>query len=323
MKQAVILINALSPIPTPDEEDVLVQAESVEEALFELGYETKRIFMNLNLEKAAADLRTAKPDLVFNLFESVENTGKFISLAPVLLEHLHIPFTGSDSEQIYITSHKVLTKKFLHEVGLPTAVWTDNPKELNKEMTYIAKPVWEDASVGITNDCIMKGEPETVEKFLRKNNKMQYFFEEYLEGREFNISVLGGNNGPEVLPAAEMLFNNYPPEKPKIMGYEAKWDEDSFEYHNTIRRFGIEQENPELARQLKQICIDCWNLMKLKGYVRVDIRIDAHGNPKILEINANPCISPDAGFYAASEKAGYNYKQMIERILEDVWKLQN
>jgi D-alanine-D-alanine ligase len=321
MKRVVILINALSPVPTPDEEDVLVQAESVEEALYELGYESQRIFVSLNLEKAAKELRAAQPDFVFNLFESVENTGKFIYFAPVLLEHLKIPYSGSDSERIYITSNKVLTKKFLSEAGLPTAQWTDNPKELKKEITYIAKPVWEDASVGITNECIMKGEPEIVEAFLKKFNNRPYFFEEYIDGREFNISVLGGNKGPEVLPAAEMMFNNYPPEKPKIMGYEAKWDEDTFEYHNTMRRFGVEEEEPELAAKLRQICIDCWNLMKLKGYVRVDIRVDAAGNPKILEINANPCISPDAGFFVASERAGYSYKQMIERILEDVGKM--
>ncbi|MEE4259080.1 MAG: ATP-grasp domain-containing protein, partial [Bacteroidales bacterium] len=185
---------------------------------------------------------------------------------------------------------------------------------------YIAKPVWEDASVGISDASVLKGDKKSVQQFIEEHNDMPYFFEEFIEGREFNISVLGGKDGPEVLPMAEIVFEHYPDGKPKIVGYEAKWDEDSFAYHHTVRSFGVEKTDPVLAGKLRQICIDSWMLFRIKGYTRVDFRVDQSGNPWVLEINANPCLSPDAGFYAASQQAGYSFNQVVERICEEVWK---
>ena len=155
--------------------------------------------------------------------------------------------------------------------------------------------------------------------FLEKHADKPYFFEEYIGGREFNISILGGLSGPEVLPIPEIIFENYPAGKPKIIGYSAKWDESSFEYHNTNRVFGLEKTEPKLAVSLKQICLKSWNLFGLKGYVRVDLRVDENGKPWILEINSNPCLSADAGFYAASLEAGYEFTLVIKRIIEDIW----
>lgn len=321
IKKVVLLVNALSANPDMDELDVLDQACVVEEALEQLGYQSKRLFMGLNLEETADRLREIKPSFVFNLVESLDKNGKLIHLAPALLEHLQIPFTGCRSESMFITSNKILTKKMLSAAGLPTPALIDDFKseKIDSTLQYIAKPVWEDASVGISDENILPGDPEKIRAFLDNHTKIPYFFEEYIGGREYNISVLGGESGPEVLPIPEIVFDNFPAGKPKIIGYRAKWDEASFEYHNTNRIFGLENTEPLLAENLKQICLDCWNLFGLKGYARVDFRVDEQGKPWILEINANPCLSEDAGFYAAAQEAGYEFPIVIKRLIEDVW----
>ncbi|MBN2236003.1 MAG: ATP-grasp domain-containing protein [Bacteroidales bacterium] len=320
MEKAIILINDLSVDATLDELDVLDQASTVEFALEELGYQTERLFVDLDLAKAADNLHEANPAFVFNLVESLEKDAKLIHLATSLLEHLKIPFTGCRAESMFLTSNKILTKKMLLAAGI-AAPKQINPlgNEANPAMQYIAKPIWEDASVGISDENILLGDPSIIDSFLKKHPDRSYFFEEFISGREFNISVLGGSSGPEVLPIPEIVFENYPKDKPQIIGYKAKWDEASFEYHHTNRAFGIEQKEPELAEKLKQICLETWNLFGLKGYARIDLRVDSNGKPWILEINANPCLSEDAGFYAAMQEAGYTFPQVVKQILEDAW----
>lgn len=321
MKKVVILINAISAMPTADELDVLTQADAIETELKSLGYHTERLFIGLNMQLVSEQLKKINPAFVFNLVESLDGSGRMIYFAPALLEHLHIPFTGSSSEAFFVTSNKMLAKSLMLKKNLPTPEWIEGDffNRLKPSALYIAKPVWEDASVGISDASILKGDKKTIQQFIEKHSNMPYFFEEFIEGREFNISVLGGKKGPEVLPMAEIVFEQYPEGKPKIVGYEAKWDENSFEYHHTVRRFGVEKSDPELAKKMKQICIDSWKYFGMKGYTRVDFRVDQSGNPWILEINANPCLSPDAGFYAASQQAGYSFKHIVERICEDAW----
>ena len=143
------------------------------------------------------------------------------------------------------------------------------------------------------------------------------FAEQFVEGREFNLSVLAGPAGPEVLPPAEIDFSAFPPGKPRIVGHRAKWQADSFEYHHTPRRFVFEPTDVPLLDHLRRLARQCWSLFGLRGCVRVDFRVDAAGNPWILEINANPCLSPDAGFAAALEQASIPLDTAIRRILED------
>ena len=137
-----------------------------------------------------------------------------------------------------------------------------------------------------------------------------WFAERYVEGREFNIAVLDGR----VLPMAEMRFEQWPAGKPRIVGYDAKWEEDSPGWNGTVRVFGVEEHEPGLAEALRTACEQVWKLFGLSGFARVDFRVDEEGAPLILEINTNPCISPDAGFAAAAAEAGISYEDLIEAI---------
>ena len=317
MLKAVILINKLSENPSDDEKDVLDQANEVEIGLGSLGYSTKRLFMGLDLEETKDSLLKINPDLVFNLVEGLDGKANLIHLAPALLESLHMPYTGCRLESMFITSNKILTKKILdfNKIRTPRYYSSSDQFKLNPGKTYIAKPLWEDASVGITDKSVFKGHNTKVLKDSREKWGKAFFIEEFIEGREFNVSVLGGEKGPQVMPLAEILFRDFPEDKPKIVGYTAKWDKDTFEYINTIRTFDYDSSDNKLRKEISKMSLQCWNAFGIKGYARVDYRVDQDNVPYVLEVNANPCISKDAGFFAACSHAGLSFVEVIKQII--------
>ena len=323
MKKAVILHNAVKPGDTKDELDVLDQVEVVKKALTELDYTVYQIGADLNLQAMKDILKTIHPEFVFNLVEMMNGKGEFHYIIPSFLSSMEIPYSGSAHEAMIVTSSKVLAKTIMKLTGIPTADWfnLENVHLINPQKKYIIKPVWEDASVGIDDHTVFNGSDPELKNVCKKLQSENFFIEEFIKGREFNISIIGGPNGPQVLPPAEILFIDYPEDKPTIVGYNAKWNEDTFEYHHTQRSFNVTEKDKALMEQLKKICLQCWQTFKLKGYVRVDFRMDANGEPYVLEINANPCISPDSGFYAATQQANLDFTKAIEYIIFDALKV--
>ena len=122
------------------------------------------------------------------------------------------------------------------------------------------------------------------------------------------------------MPPAEIVFVNYDENRPRIIDFKAKWEIESFEYINTVREFPGNKLNLRLAENLKNAALSCWHLFGLKGYVRVDVRTDSEDNVYVIEINGNPCISPDGGFVAATKEAGYPFTEVLKRIIADLNK---
>ncbi len=322
IKKIAIVYNEVQQNAGPDELDILDQVKLAEDSLHELGYKTCKITVNLDLTQLKKSLLEEKPDLIFNLVESINNNGELLYFAPALYNNLRIPYTGVNTEGLFITTNKPLSKIWMRKSNIPTADWFElyESEKLDKNKTYLVKPKLEDGSLGFDDDLVFKGSDVNKFEKIKNLSPFHFFIEEYIEGREFNISMLGGNKGPEVLPIPEMNFHNYPEGKPKIMGFRAKWEENSFEYDNTSRSFIDENKEIELVTKLKSICFNCWNSFNLSGFIRVDFRIDKQGNPFVLEINANPCITPGSGFYSACEKANYSFSYAIERLIEDSLK---
>src|SRR5690606_31385231 len=160
------------------------------------------------------------------------------------------------------------------------------------------KSVWEHASVGLDDASVVADSGAAAALIERKRAELggEWFAERFVPGRELNLALLATPAGVRALPVAEIEFDAFPADKPRIVGYAAKWDADSFEYRATPRRFDIE---PELAARAIDLALACWARFGLEGYARVDFRVGTDGAPTILEINANPCLSPDAGFAAA------------------------
>lgn len=300
-----------------DELDALVQLREISAALRELGCQTSSLAIDLDFAAALRELKGRSPDCVFNLVESLGGSGQLIHLLPALLSSAGIAFTGSGADAIYMSSQKLLAKRWMALHGIPTPRWhTAEETVEDDDQAWIVKSVWEHASLGLDHNSVVRG-PAAMKKRLADCKAQfggEWFAERYIDGREFNISMLEDNGEVRVLPIAEISFDGFPAGKPKIVGYDAKWNEDSVEYHTTARTF------PDLAQSRLERLLDvvrqCWRIFRLRGYARVDIRMDDRGVPWVLEINANPCLSKDAGFVAAAERAGLSYEHVIQQILD-------
>lgn len=328
-----VVHNRVKDNSLPDEQDVLKQADAVFSALVTLGHETICLPCDLNLENLKTRIEEFQPHIIFNLAESLDRHGRLIHVVPGLLDALKIPYTGAPADTQYQTSHKIMAKERMRAAGLPTPDWINPfPHDLlylgeysqepgnQVEKQWIIKSLWEHASLGIDEDNIIFSKPENIPGLLKIRSYAlagACFAEIYIEGREFNLSLLGNGKGVKVLPPAEILFKGYDHNMPKIVGYKAKWMEDTYEYHNTPRSFDFLPEDKPLLKNLEELAMCCWKVFGLRGYARVDFRVDIYNNPYILEINANPCISPDAGFAAALDRAGISYKNAVEHILKD------
>jgi D-alanine-D-alanine ligase len=339
----VILHNDVSADRSPSDLDVLKQRDVVIGALHRLGHEAEALSCTLDLSRTKSQLDTHQPDVVFNLVESLVGTDRLMAAGPMLLDALRIPYTGVPTQAMLTTGGKLTTKRRLRAASLPTAPWfttdraawqglpwpdphestTDSGAATARLAPLIIKAIWEHASFHMDDQAIVSPESDAqlVELLQVRETTTghPHFAEPYVEGREFNLSVLASESGPQVLPPAEIDFAAYPPDKPRIVGYQAKWDEASFEYHHTPRRFEFPPSDSGLVTELSRLAVACWHHFGLRGYARVDFRVDGHGRPWILEVNPNPCLSLDAGFAAAIERAGMSYDEAIGRIVQDAW----
>lgn len=327
----VVLYNRVSLNGTAGDLDVLKQVVAVEESLARLGHTSKRIACDMNLSDVRQSLKAARADVVFNLVESLGGTDQLMPLATVLLESMGLPFTGASTLAMLWTTQKLDAKKQLAMFGLPTPAWMVDrhsgwcglaDDNANPESAII-KAVAEHSSLGITDESVVRCSDFSIAGLAHRiaDKADQYstphFAEAYIDGREFNLSVLANDFGPEVLPPAEIEFMDFPTGKPRIVGHDAKWNEATSEYMNTPRRFTFPNCDQPLIDELESLARRCWESFGLKGYARVDFRVDADGQPWILEVNANPCLSPDAGFAAAVTEAGLTFDDVIKRILVD------
>lgn len=323
--KAVVLHSEIQEEAGRDEKDVLVQADVVSSALADLGYEPVSIPFSLNVAKTAQLLKNIRPAFVFNLVETVEGQGSLIHIAPSILDFLRLPYTGAGTEATFLTSNKVLAKKCLIAANIDTPPFClphEDSEGMFAEGAYIIKSVWEHASTWLDeNSIISAGDMQGIcQAILTQQKKIGVpcFAEAFVEGREFNLSLLTGDEGPEVLPPAEIRFDDFPPGKHRVVDYCSKWVEDSFEYHHTPRCFDFSKEDVPLLKNLTRIALQCWLVFGLRGYARVDFRVDKSGQPWVLEINTNPSLSPDGGFYAAVEQSGLTFVQAIEWIIKDM-----
>jgi len=327
MKKIVVLHSDVAPDAPADELDCLRQAQAVSDALTALGHEPVLMPFVLDLAENMDKLRQISPYAVFNLVETVAGKGSLVYLAPALLDLLNLPYTGCRTDAMYLTSNKPLAKKMLRDAGIATPAWLCENGHLCGEApadTFIVKACWEEASAGLDETCVVKsprpGDLARIIQTKKNETGVPWFAEEYIEGREFNIGLLAGQDGVIALPAAEIIFLDYPEKKLKILDYRSKWIEDSFEYEHTSRTFDFDRHDAPLIDRLREIALACRRLFDLRGAARVDFRINENGEPLVLEVNANPCLSPDAGFAAALKRAEIPYHRAIDAMIHDALK---
>jgi D-alanine-D-alanine ligase len=299
----------------PDEIDTLLAAKAVAASLKRLGFKTDIVRLGLDL-RPLSRLAAKEPYAVFNLVEALTADVRMASVVPAVLERYGLTYTGASFDALAATVSKLRVKHLLREADLPTPAWSERGDGLDADVPVLIKSVDEHASVGIDAMSVVPGRAATGE-ILRREAQFggRFFAERYVCGREFNISLLEGPSGPIVLPMPEIVFEGFEASRPLIVDYEAKWIEDSHPYNNTPRLFGVETREPVLARRLAEVCRAVWRVMGLGGYARVDLRVGEDGEPQVIDINTNPCITPDAGFAAAGLEAGIGYDGLVARIV--------
>jgi D-alanine-D-alanine ligase len=277
-------------------------------------------------------LRPAPGMAVFNLMEAPAGRPEALLGAAAVLELLGVPFTGSPSGVLWVTTDKLATRAVLAAEGLPVApggrLDPDRPGDLLARTPgpWILKPACEDASLGLEGDPLRA----TPEEAIARARELAARFpgqavvaETFLPGRELNVSLLAGrgdrgeDGGVEVLPVAEIVYEGFPDGMSRVLGYDAKWHEASFAYTHTVRHFHEDSADAPLLARAGELARAAWRIFGLRGYARVDLRLDADGEPRILEVNANPCLAADGGFMAAAAKAGLSAADVVERILGD------
>jgi D-alanine-D-alanine ligase len=302
----------------PDEQDTLVTAAAVVSVLSALGHDVERSAFVPDPAQLNSTIRGFGTEVVFNLVESVFGQGDLAGIAAAMLSRVGITFTGASSAALACAADKCFAKGVLRSAGLPTPDWCEPPswRGLSEDAIYVVKSTDEDASLGLDDGAVVRGGAvRSRAAACAERHGGRWFAEAYCPGREFNVSVLSRGDALRVLPIAEMQFEGWADDRPRIVGYAAKWHGDSPDCIGTPRAFGIERELPGLANTLAELVCSAWRVMDLRGYARVDFRLDACGAPMILELNPNPGLEPHAGFAAAAAEAEISYPDLIEQIV--------
>jgi D-alanine-D-alanine ligase len=302
---------------------VVEEREQVEKALQHKGYRTSLFNIDGDIKRLIKFIEEQRPDLIFNLCESLKGQAIHEMHVAGIYELMNAPYTGAATLALGTCLNKVRTKEIMGAHGIPTArhAMYRNGTEVNLDdlrlrFPIIVKPSREDASIGIENGSVVR----TIEALrlridhIAKTYNQPALAEEYIEGRELNIAIIGNGN-PTLLPISEIDFSKLPPDYPKIVTYNAKWLEGSPEYNGTVGTCPAKLP-VEVEQQVREVARKAYQLMEIRDYARVDIRLDASNNPFVLEVNPNPDISQDAGFARSARTAGMTFEDMIAKIVE-------
>lgn len=302
---------------------VIEQKEDIQGALDSLGYETSIFNMSDDLDRFLAYLKAMQPDIIFNMVECLGDDAIHEMHVAGIYELLGFTYTGAGPFTLGTCLNKPRAKEILSYNGIPTAKFfvCDDLKKLIADDIDLAYPLFvkpsnEDASVGIDNKSVVNTFQELKDRvghILRKFNEPA-IVEEYIDGRELNVGIIG-NKKPIVLPISEIDFSGLPDDYPKIVTYDAKWMEGTIEYTGTQGKCPA-QLNPSVEEKVREMALRAYQLMGCRDYARVDIRLTKNNKPYVLEVNPNPDLSDDAGFYRSARTHGLTYAETIGKIVE-------
>jgi len=298
------------------EEDV----QDVYEALKEIGHNP--VFLRLDgTTQSLVDLATAEADLIFNLVESFGGDDTHDSRVAGYLELMGRKFTGAGSHGLYLAQDKALAKKIFAFHGIHTPYFatvyrgrTEHAHDI--QFPVIVKPQREDGSIGIHFGAVCGTIKELMERidYIHAEFDSPALIEEYIEGRELYVAVLG-NEKAEALPVVELDLSKLPKGTPKIAGSEVKWEEDTEAYKQTWP-FIPEDLGEDLVKRISDTAVQAFQALQLRDYGRIDFRLASDGTLHVLEVNPNPYLLPSAEFTMAAKKSGRSYKELIGEIVD-------
>ncbi|MDD5590833.1 MAG: ATP-grasp domain-containing protein [Dehalococcoidales bacterium] len=296
---------------------VLESVEAVSRALLEIGYDTINIPLASPIESARKKLKPLKVDLVFNLFEGFCGQPETEAMVPDFLTGLGIAYTGCPASALKVALDKAKSKQVMRAAGIKTPdfqlLTSETLSRFNLSYPCIVKPRSEDASHGLSPASVVSD----LRSLAGQVSKVCQFYggealvEEFIDGREFNVTVLGNGDGV-VLPVSEIVYS-LPPDMPRILTFAAKWEPES-RYFKETKNTCPAQIPPATQHHITETVRRAFLLMCSRGYARVDMRLDRKGELNVIEVNPNPDISPGSGAVIQAEAAGMNYTRFIDKI---------
>jgi D-alanine-D-alanine ligase len=299
----------------PTERDII-------RCLQRLSHEVETLAVFENVAAIVEKIKTFQPDVVFNLIESFHQDRSYEPNIPALLELLKVPYTGASPEALVLCKDKALAKKVLsyHHMRMARFVVSHRKRPLKRLRRFVfpafVKPASQESSDGISQASFARNEEETLERarFVHEKLACDALIEEYIEGRELYASVLGGRR-LTVFPPREIFFEQVPEDAPKFATFKAKWDE-AYRKKWGIRN-GPAGPLPEgVERRLAMMARKVYQVLKIRGLGRLDVRLAPNGDLVFMEANPNPSLAHDEDFAQAALAAGVTYDQLIQTILE-------
>ena len=292
-------------------------------ALMANGHETRFVGVYDDLSSELDSLHDFKPDLVFNCAETFAQVDQLDYLLPAVLEAEGYTYTGSPPFALMLTRNKGMTKKVLahHDVQVPafrtyrkTDKVTDDP---GMPFPLFVKPLRLDASQGIALSSVVNDTETLAERvrFIHERIGGSAIAEQFIEGRELYVPLLGNGNNIEILPISEMVFDKEVEATERIATRSAKWD-DAYREKRGIKNRLAYRIGEESQREIERACRIAYKVLWLRDYARLDVRLDADGVPWVLEANANPYLNEGHEMAMSAKKHGLDYHAMIERIVQ-------
>ena len=298
--------------------------ELLTKRLSKTGFTAYHLNIKDDIDILLNDIKKNKPDVIFNFIELYNENPRLEMNVVGLLELLGIPYTGASPIALANCQNKVLTKRMLNATGIKTPqfiVVKKIAKRYNKGLKYpmIVKPAFEDASVGIENESIVENAKQLNERieYVLKYFMQPALVEEFIEGRELNVAILGDKN-PVALPISEIDFTLMPDYLHNIVSYQAKWDPNHEAYHKTIPNCPAFLPK-RIEKKAKEIAISAFKTMMCRDYARVDMRLNKNNEFFVLEVNPNPDLTESAGFMRSTEAAGYSYERTLKKLISLAW----
>jgi D-alanine-D-alanine ligase len=294
--------------------------DEVAEALVKLGHEPTLHVLDGSVKGLHA-LARMECDLVFNLAESFAGNDTADHCIAAYLELLGKRFTGAGSHGLLYAQDKGVAKKILEFHGIHTPVFARSFRgrldfSHDLEFPVIVKPAREDGSIGIEFNAVVSSIRELMERidWLHANFDSPVLIEEYVEGREMYVGVMGNDN-PVALPIVELDLSKLPEGRPRIAGAEVKWGKGTPAYRDT--KSLIADDLPEdTATLLQTTAIAVFQALELRDYARIDMRLRPDGRVAVIEANPNPWLAAKSEFALAARKSGRTYTQLIDEIVE-------
>ncbi|TFG44179.1 MAG: ATP-grasp domain-containing protein [Gemmatimonadales bacterium] len=294
---------------------------AIVDGLKEAGFKAREVNLAEDIKKLERLVRRNPPDAVFNLVEGFHDDADLEPAVAGFLDLYRIPYTGAAPLALGNCRRKGLMKQLLLANGVPTPKYLqlNKPKiAVRHGLHYplIIKPAREDASAGVDEKSVVYDRAELLAQLERVFDEFDppILVEEFIEGREFHVGVLGNDPG-EVLPPLEYDFSEMPDDQPSLISYAAKWDPLAEVFHRVGSHCPADMTK-RLKKKIEDVALRAYHVSGCRDYARLDLRVSADNHVYVLEVNPNPDLTEGVSFMHSAEVAGYTFSKTLRKIVE-------